>query len=122
MEINPKFFEITLYHYLTISLFMFCTGIYGVMTRRNAVALLMSIELMLNSVNINMVAFSKFIDHGVTLMPAGVSFMPEITGQIFSIFIITVAVAEAATGIAIVISIYRNRNVINMDNINLMKW
>ena len=122
MEINPKFFEIGVYHYIIISLFLFCTGIYGVMTRRNAVAILMSIELILNSVNINLVAFSKFIEHSKFMAPAGVSFMPEIAGQIFSIFVITVAVAEAATGLAIVISIYRNRNLVNIDNINIMKW
>lgn len=114
--------EIGLYHYLTISLALFCTGIYGVLTRRNAMAILMGIELILNSVNINLVAFSKFVLHGNSMVPAGVKLMPEITGQIFTIFVITVAVAEAATGIAIVISIYRNRNLIDIDNINLMKW
>lgn len=114
--------EIGLYHYITISLLLFCTGLYGVMTRRNAMAILMGIELILNSVNINLVAFSKFVLHNNMFAPDKVVMMPEITGQIFTIFVITVAVAEAATGIAIVISIYRNRNLINIDNINLMKW
>ncbi|MBF0544465.1 MAG: NADH-quinone oxidoreductase subunit NuoK [Candidatus Riflebacteria bacterium] len=111
-----------LYHYLTIALAMFCIGMYGVLTRRNVMAILMGIELMLNSVNINLVAFSKFVLHAKSTMPDKVLFMPEITGQIFSIFVITVAVAEAATGIALVISIYRNRNLINIDNIDLLKW
>jgi len=114
--------EIGLYHYITISLLLFCTGLYGVMTRRNAMAILMGIELILNSVNINLVAFSKFVLHNDMFAPVNVKMMPEIAGQIFTIFVITVAVAEAATGIAIVISIYRNRNLINIDNINLMKW
>jgi len=114
--------EIGLYHYLTIALAMFCLGLYGAIVRRNAIAILMGIELILNSVNVNLVAFSKFILHDKTVMPAGVHFMPEITGQIFTVFVITVAVAEAATGIAIVISIYRNRNLIDIENINLLKW
>lgn len=114
--------DIGLYHYLIIALAMFCMGLYGALTRRNAMAILMGIELILNSVNVNLVAFSKFVLHDKAVMPDKVLFMPEIAGQIFTVFIITVAVAEAATGIAIVISIYRNRNLINIDNIDLLKW
>lgn len=114
--------EIGLYHYLGIALVMFTLGTYGALTRRNAMAILMGIELILNAVNVNLVAFSKFVLHDKVLMPDQVKFMPEITGQIFAVFIITVAVAEAAVGIALVISIYRNRNLINVDKLDLLKW
>lgn len=97
-------------HYVVLSSILFCVGIFGVLTRRNAIAILMSIELMFNAVNINFVAFSKFVTPG------------EFIGQIFSIFVITVAAAEATVGLAIVLLIYRNFKGINVDNINLMKW
>jgi NADH:ubiquinone oxidoreductase subunit K len=97
-------------HYVILSSILFCVGIFGVLTRRNAIAILMSIELMFNAVNINFVAFSKFITPG------------EFIGQIFAIFVITVAAAEATVGLAIVLLIYRNFKGINVDNINLMKW
>jgi len=97
-------------HYLVLSSALFCIGIFGLLTRRNAVGVLMSIELMFNAVNINFVAFSKFI------APAALS------GQIFSIFIITIAAAEAAVGLAIVMLLYRNFRGIEVDKINFMKW
>ncbi len=97
-------------HYVVLSSILFCIGIFGVLTRRNAIAILMSIELMFNAVNINFVAFSKFVTPG------------EFVGQIFAIFVITVAAAEATVGLAIVLLIYRNFKGINVDNINLMKW
>lgn len=97
-------------HYVILSSILFCVGIFGVLTRRNAIAILMSIELMFNAVNINFVAFSKFVTPG------------EFIGQIFAIFVITVAAAEATVGLAIVLLIYRNFRGINVDNINLMKW
>lgn len=100
----------TLHYYLILSAALFCIGLYGALTRRNAVGILMSIELMLNSVNINLVAFSRFITPSL------------LTGQIFTIFVITVAVAEAAVGLALIVSIYRLRDTIFMDKINLMKW
>lgn len=89
---------------------MFCIGIFGALTRRNAIGILMSIELMFNAVNINFVAFSKFITPN------------DFVGQIFAIFVITVAAAEATVGLAIVLLIYRNFKGINVDNINIMKW
>ncbi len=96
--------------YLLLSAVIFTVGLYGVLVRRNAIAVLMSVELMLNAVNINMAAFSRFIT-------------PQaITGQIFAIFVITVAAAEAVVGIALVISIYRARDTIFVDKINIMKW
>ncbi len=97
-------------HYVILSSILFCVGIFGVLTRRNAIAILMSIELMFNAVNINFVAFSKFVTPG------------EFIGQIFAIFVITIAAAEATVGLAIVLLIYRNFKGINVDNINLMKW
>lgn len=100
----------TLYHYLILSAILFGIGMYGLLTRRNAVGVLMSIELMFNSANINFVAFSKFITPN------------EFIGQIFSIFVITIAAAEAAVGLAIVLLIYRNYKGIEVDNINFMKW
>lgn len=100
----------TLYHYLILSAILFGIGMYGLLTRRNAVGVLMSIELMFNSANINFVAFSKFITP------------KDFIGQIFSIFVITIAAAEAAVGLAIVLLIYRNYKGIEVDNINFMKW
>ena len=97
-------------HYLILSAILFCLGMFGLLTRRNAVGVLMSIELMFNSVNINFVAFSRFIT-------------PEsLTGQVFAIFVITIAAAEAAVGLAIVMLLYRNFHDIEVDKINFMKW
>lgn len=97
-------------HYLILSAILFGIGIFGVLTRRNAIGILMSIELMFNAVNINFVAFSKFVTPG------------EFVGQIFAIFVITIAAAEATVGLAIVLLIYRNFKGINVDNVNIMKW
>ena len=97
-------------HYLTLSTILLCIGIFGVLTRRNAIGILMSIELMFNAVNINFVAFSKFVTPN------------DFVGQIFAIFVITIAAAEATVGLAIVLLIYRNFKGINVDNINIMKW
>ena len=97
-------------HYLVLGAILFGIGIFGVLTRRNAIGILMSIELMFNAVNINFVAFSKFVTPG------------EFVGQIFAIFVITIAAAEATVGLAIVLLIYRNFKGINVDNVNIMKW
>jgi NADH:ubiquinone oxidoreductase subunit K len=97
-------------HFLVLSSTLFCIGMFGLLTRRNAVGILMSIELMFNAVNINFVAFSRFLT-------------PEaISGQIFAIFVITIAAAEAAVGLAIVMLLYRNFRGIEVDKINFMKW
>ncbi|MDF0726595.1 NADH-quinone oxidoreductase subunit NuoK [Cytobacillus sp. S13-E01] len=95
--------------YLVLALILFCIGLYGALTKRNTVIVLISIELMLNAVNINLVAFSKY----------GVN--PNITGQIFALFTITVAAAEAAVGLAILLALYRNRKTVNIDEMNSMK-
>ena len=102
--------EIGLNHYLALSAIMFVIGLYGVLSQRNAVVILMCIEIMLNGVNIAMVAFSRFITPVI------------MTGQVFTIFILVVAAAEAAVGVGIIMAIYRNRQSIDTTDINLMKW
>lgn len=101
---------IGLTHYLILSLLVFCIGLYGALAKRNAVVILMSIELMLNGVNIALVAISRFVT-------------PQaMTGQIFAIFVITVAAAEAAVGLALILAIFRYRDTISVDEMNLLKW
>ncbi|BFH10799.1 NADH-quinone oxidoreductase subunit NuoK [Paenibacillus dendritiformis] len=95
--------------YLTLAAILFCIGLYGVLTKRNAVIVLLSIELMLNAANLNLIAFSKY---GV---------VPNLKGQIFSLFTIAVAAAEAAVGVAILIALYRNRGTANVDEYNELK-
>ena len=102
--------SIGLEHYLILSAVLFSIGLYGALAKRNAIVILMSIELMLNGVNIAMVAFSRYI---VPLL---------LTGQVFAIFIMVVAAAEVAVGLAIIIAIYRGRETIDATEINLMKW
>jgi NAD(P)H-quinone oxidoreductase subunit 4L len=97
-------------HYLILAAVLFSIGLYGALAKRNAIIILMSIELMLNAVNIAMVAFSRYI---VPLM---------LTGQIFAIFIMVVAAAEVAVGLAIIIAIYRHRQTIDATKVDLMKW
>jgi NADH:ubiquinone oxidoreductase subunit K len=97
-------------HYLILSAVLFSIGFAGVVSKRNAVVILMCLEIMLNAVNIALVAFSRY------MTPT------ELTGQLFAIFVMAVAAAEAAVGIAIIIAIYRNRETINVDNFNLFKW
>ena len=102
--------ELQLEFYLLLAAALFCIGIYGLITSRNAVRVLMSIELMLNAVNLNLMGFSNFLD------PQGIK------GQLFTIFVLTVAAAEAAVGLAIVLAIYRNRDTVDMEQFNLLKW
>lgn len=97
-------------HTLIIGAYLFCIGIYGLMTSRNMVRALMCLELMLNGVNVNLVTFSNYFDSN------------QIKGQTFAIFIIAIAAAEAAIGLAIVLNIYRNRNSIRIDQFDLLKW
>ncbi len=98
---------IPLSYFLILSAIVFTIGIVGVLTRRNAILILLSIELMLNAVNINLVAFSHYLQ--------------SMTGQVFVFFIITVAAAEAAMGLAIIILIFRGKAFLNVDEINLLK-
>lgn len=100
--------EITLAHYLLLSAVIFTLGVFGIfVNRKNVIVILMSIELILLSVNINMVAFSVYLQN--------------ITGQIFTLFILTVAAAEAAIGLAILVVFFRNRGSIQVEDINSMK-
>jgi NAD(P)H-quinone oxidoreductase subunit 4L len=99
-----------LQYFLLVAAALFCIGIFGLVTSRNAVRVLMSIELMLNAVNLNLVAFANYLD------PQGIK------GQVFTTFVIAIAAAEAAVGLAIVLSIYRNRDTIDMEQFNLLKW
>ena len=101
---------IPLWMFLIIAAVLFCIGVYGVLARRNAVAILMSIELMLNAVNINLVAFWRYVTPQV------------MTGQAFAAFVFVVAAAEAAVGLAIIISVYRNRRTVIVEDVNLLKW
>lgn len=95
--------------YLALALILFCIGLYGALSKRNTVIVLISVELMLNAVNINLVAFSKL------------GFAPSIDGQIFALFMMAVAAAEAAIGLAILIALYRNRKTVNIDEMDTMK-
>jgi NADH-quinone oxidoreductase subunit K len=96
--------------YLVLAGFLFSCGLYAALARRNAVAVLMGVELMLNAVNINLLAFWRYGPH------------PErLEGQIFALFVIALAAAEAAVGLALIISIYRNRKTVNLDELDLLK-
>jgi len=102
--------QVGLTHYLVVAALLFGLGLYGILTRRNAVAILMGIELMLNAVNINLVAFNRYV------APAAVS------GHVFALVIITLAACEAAVGLALVMAAYRNLETIHVDEITLMRW
>jgi NAD(P)H-quinone oxidoreductase subunit 4L len=93
--------------FLFLAAFLFCTGVYGALARKNAVLVLMSIELILNAVNINLVAFGAF--------------NRDIVGHIFALFVVAIAAAEVGVGLAIVLLIYRNRHSIDLDEVDLMK-
>jgi NADH:ubiquinone oxidoreductase subunit K len=101
---------ITLTHYLVLSALLFALGVYAVLTRRNGVAILMGIELMLNAANINLVAFNKYSG------PAAMQ------GQIFALVVITLAACEAAVGLALMLAAYRSLETIDVDEIHQMKW
>ncbi|MBI5402634.1 MAG: NADH-quinone oxidoreductase subunit NuoK [Ignavibacteriae bacterium] len=95
-------------YFLILSAVLFIIGTIGVLVRRNAIIIFMSIELMLNSINLSLVSFSSFLGNA--------------TGQVFVFFVMAVAAAEAAVGLAIVISLYRNKETLNIDEINILKW
>ena len=96
-----------LMQFLLLAAFLFCVGVYGVLARKNAVLVLMSVELILNSVNINLVAFGARLG--------------DVAGQVFALFVITIAAAEVGVGLAIVLLIYRNRSSIDLEEVDLMK-
>ena len=93
--------------FLFLAAFLFCVGVYGALARKNAVLVLMSIELILNAVNINLIAFGAFTNN--------------LAGQVFALFVIAVAAAEVGVGLAIVLLIYRNRRSVDLDDVDLMK-
>lgn len=101
---------VTLTHYLVLSALLFALGLYAVVTRRNGVAILMGIELLLNAANVNLVAFNRFSAPGA------------LQGQIFALIVITLAACEAAVGLALVLAAYRSLETIYVDEINLMRW
>ncbi len=105
---------LTLTHFLVLGAVLFCIGLYGAIAKRNAIAVLMGIEIMLNAVNITLVGFSFFNK----VAP----YAHYLTGQIFAIFIITVAAAEASVALAMIISIYRKRDTVDVGEIDMMKW
>jgi len=94
--------------YLAFGVLLFVIGVVGVLTRRNAIIVLMSIELMLNAVNLTLISFSHYLQ--------------DLRGQVFTLFIIAVAASEAAIGLALVISLYRGKATFNLDEVNLLKW
>jgi NADH-quinone oxidoreductase subunit K len=100
--------QIPIEYYLILSAFMFSVGIVGVLTRRNAIVVFMCVELMLNSANLTLITFS--------------SYLGDATGQLFVFFVMAVAAAEAAVGLAIIIAIFRNKLTVNIDEINILKW
>ncbi|MEW6652614.1 MAG: NADH-quinone oxidoreductase subunit NuoK [Bacteroidota bacterium] len=95
-------------YYLILSAFMFCVGVAGVLIRRNAIVVFMCIELMLNSANLTLVTYSSYLGNSI--------------GQVFVFFVMTVAAAEAAVGLAIIIAMFRNKLTVNIDEINIFKW
>ena len=101
-------YPITTAHYLFLSMALLITGTIGVLTRRNIVVILMSIELILNAVNINLIAFSRYLGN--------------LNGQVFAIFVITDAAAEAAIGLGILIALFRNKETVNADEVDILKW
>jgi NADH-quinone oxidoreductase subunit K len=99
---------ITTTHYMVLSAGLFTLGLVGVMTRRNIIIILMSIELMLNAANINFIAFSYQLQNPI--------------GQVFAVFVVVVAAAEAAVGLGIILAFYRNKETVNIDEMSLMRW
>ena len=100
--------SVPLDYYLGLSAILFCIGVVGVLTRRNAIIVFMCIEIMLNAANLTLIAFSSFLGNA--------------TGQIFVFFVIAVAAAEAAIGLSIIMALYRSKQTVNIDEINLMRW
>jgi len=101
---------IPLHYFVALSAFLFCVGIFGVLTRRNVIGILISIELILNAANINLIAFNRYLG------------TPDGLGQVFSLFVIAIAAAGSVVGLALIIAIYRSGKSVYTDNINLMKW
>jgi NADH-quinone oxidoreductase subunit K len=117
-----KRFEPTLVHFLMLSFLLFVVGVAGVLSRRNIIIIFMSIELILNAVNLNLVAFSRYFQINQEALRAKGLAIDPLMGPVFTIFIIVVAAAEAAVGLGIVIAMFRNRETVAIDEINMLKW
>jgi len=107
--------QLSLNHYLILSAGLFAIGLYGVLTRRNVLGILMSIELMFNAANINLVAFDRFLPRE-TLRGL------HLHGQVFTLFVIAIVAAEAVVGLALILSIYRNLRSVFVEKMNILKW
>jgi len=101
---------IGLNHFLIFSGTLFCIGLFGALSKRNVIAILMGLEIMLNSVNINLIAFSRYVTTG------------DLTGHVFAIFVVAVAAAEVAVGLALIVAIYRSRMSVNVEDFDWLKW
>ena len=101
---------ITLTHYLLLAAALFCIGLFGAIAKRNAISVLMGIELMLNAANINLVAFNHFLKPAI------------LTGHVFVIFVIIVAASEVTVGLAVILSLYRHNRTVSVDETNILKW
>ena len=101
---------IPLSYFVILSAFLFCLGIFGVLVKRNVIGILISVELILNAANINLIAFNKYF------------WTPDGLGQVFALFVVAIAAAGSVVGLVLVIAIYRNRKSIYADEVNLMKW
>ena len=108
------FTEIGVNHFIMLGAVLFSIGLYMALSKRNAVGVLMGVELMLNAVIVTLLSFSRFIDHG----PQG----DPIDGQVFATFVITIAAAEAAVALALAVAIYTHRETVNIDEIDLLRW
>jgi NADH-quinone oxidoreductase subunit K len=118
-----KRFEPTLINFLMLSFLLFVVGVAGVLSRRNIIIIFMSIELILNAVNLNLIAFSRYLSLNQTAIEGQLKIsIDPLAGPVFTIFIIVVAAAEAAIGLGIVIAMFRNRETVAIDEIDLLKW
>jgi NADH-quinone oxidoreductase subunit K len=103
--------QVPLSWYLIVAAALFCIGLYGALSRRNAIGILIGVELMLNAVNVNLLAFWRYVEAA----------RASLSGQVFAMIVITVAAAEAAVGLALIIAVYRNRRTVNVEDVDLMK-
>jgi NADH-quinone oxidoreductase subunit K len=112
----------TMINFLMLSFLLFIIGVAGVLSRRNIIIIFMSIELILNAVNLNLITFSRYLQLNQELLRAKGLAVNTLAGPVFTIFIIVVAAAEAAVGLGIVLSLFRNRETVSIDEIDLLKW
>jgi len=117
-----KRFEPTLINFLMLSFLLFVVGVAGVLSRRNIIIIFMSIELILNAVNLNLIAFSRYLEINKEALTAKGLAVNSLSGPVFTVFIIVVAAAEAAVGLGIVIAMFCNRETVAIDEIDLLKW